>query len=86
MDADLDSGDLVSLPILGRRTVQQHQQVLAILLAFALVVLGAVTFLTLNVSGSVAQQLSATGQALMQSQRLAKTVFTGLRRWCAGFP
>jgi twitching motility protein PilJ len=86
MDADLDSGDLVSLPILGRRTVQQHQQVLAILLAFALVVLGAVTFFTLNVSGSVAQQLSATGQALMQSQRLAKTVSQAFVGGVQAFP
>jgi twitching motility protein PilJ len=85
MDADLDSGDLVSLPLLGRRTVQQHQQVLAILLAFALVVLAAVTFFTLNVSGAVAQ-LSATGQSLMQSQRLAKTVSQAFVGGVQAFP
>ena len=86
MDADLDSGDLVTLPLLGRRTVQQHQQVLAILLAFALVVLAAVTFFTLNVSGAVAQQLSATGQSLMQSQRLAKTVSQAFVGGVQAFP
>ena len=86
MAADLDAGDLVALPLLGRRTVQQHQQVLAILLAFALVVLGAVTFFTLNVSGSVAQQLSATGQSLMQSQRLAKTVSQAFVGGVQAFP
>ncbi|MFM2276507.1 MAG: hypothetical protein RL211_2379 [Pseudomonadota bacterium] len=86
MDADLDSGDLVTLPILGRRTVKQHEQMLATLLAFALVVLGAVIFFTLNVSGTVAQQLSATGQALMQSQRLAKTVSQAFVGGVQAFP
>ncbi|MEY4882304.1 MAG: hypothetical protein RIS34_158 [Pseudomonadota bacterium] len=86
MAADLDADDLVSLPVLGRRTVQQHQQVLAILLAFSLVVLGAITFFTLSVSGSVAQQLSATGQSLMQSQRLAKTVSQAFVGGVQAFP
>ncbi len=84
--ADGDSGDLVTLPLLGRRTVQQHQQVLAILLALALLVLGVVTFIALNQTAAAARQLSATGASLMESQRIAKTVSQAFVGGVQAFP
>ena len=68
------STNLIALPLLGPRTVAAHQKILFILLALALLLLAAVALNALNRSGQVAQQLSATGQSLMQSQRLAKSV------------
>ena len=79
-------GDLLSLPLLGSRTIDQHQKILASLLVIALVVLGAVTFLALNQADKVAQQVAATGQSLMQSQRLAKSVSQALVGSAQAFP
>ena len=79
-------GDLLSLPLLGRRTIDQHQKILAALVVLALIVLGVVTFLALNQADKVAQQVSATGQSLMQSQRLAKSVSQALVGSAQAFP
>ena len=80
------AADLVSLPLLGKRTVPQHQKTLFILLGLALLTLAAVTLYVLNQSDKVAQQLSATGQSLMQSQRLAKSVSQALVGGQQAFP
>jgi twitching motility protein PilJ len=69
-----DSGDLIEIPLLGRRTLGAHQRQLALALAMALVALASVAYMGLSAADRVAQQVSATGQALMQSQRLAKSV------------
>ncbi|HQS30755.1 methyl-accepting chemotaxis protein [Polaromonas sp.] len=79
-------GDLLSLPLLGRRTIGQHQKILASLLVLALIVLAAVTFFALNQAERVAQEVSATGQSLMQSQRLAKSVSQALVGSAQAFP
>ena len=81
-----EAGDLVSIPGLGSRTVVQQQRVLFILLGAALLVLAGVTVYALNQSDKVAQQLGATGQALMQSQRLAKSVSQAVVGSAAAFP
>jgi twitching motility protein PilJ len=78
MDADDDVQALVSVPLLGRRTAVQHQRTLAVMLAMGLVVLGGVTFMALGSADKVSQQVASTGQALMQSQRLAKSVSQAL--------
>ncbi len=70
--------DLVVLPVLGRRSAAQHQRTLAVMLAVGLVALGGVTVATLGQADKVAQQVGASGQALMQSQRLAKSVSQAL--------
>lgn len=75
---EAQSTDLVSLPLLGRRTVGAHQRVLGAILTVALLVLAGAASIALNRSDAAAQQLKATGQALMQSQRLAKTVSQAL--------
>ena len=75
---DVESGDFVTLPVLGQRTVGQHQRVLIVALGVALLVLAGVTTYALNQANNVAQQLSAAGQSLMQSQRLAKSTSQAL--------
>jgi len=81
-----DTGDLVSIPGLGSRTVVQQQRTLFFLGGASLLVLGAVTVYALNQSDKVAQQLGATGQALMQSQRLAKSVSQAVVGSAQAFP
>jgi twitching motility protein PilJ len=68
----------VSIPLLGTRTVGQHQRILYAVGATALAVLLVTTVYVLSRTNKVAQQLGATGQALMQSQRLAKSVTQAL--------
>ncbi len=85
-DAAVISGDLITIPLLGKRTVVAHQRILAALLALALIILAVVTFFALTQADKVTQQLSATGQALMQSQRLAKSVSQAIVGTPQAFP
>jgi len=71
-------GDSLVLPLLGRQSVAQHQRRLSMVLGVALLVLVVATVFGLSTSEKGAQQLSAAGQALMQSQRLAKSVSQAL--------
>ena len=80
------TGELLVLPLLGARTTVQHQRILAVFLGIALVVLTAVTFYALSQADKVAQQVAATGQSLMQSQRLAKSVSQALVGSAQAFP
>ena len=86
LDDTPDNVELLSLPLLGRRPMGQHQRVLVILMAFSVIVLGSVTFFALNQADRVAQQVAATGQSLMQSQRLAKSVSQALVGSAQAFP
>ncbi|MEZ5645747.1 MAG: methyl-accepting chemotaxis protein [Burkholderiaceae bacterium] len=69
---------MVNLPLLGTQPPEKHQRTLAIMLAGALVVLGAATVYVLNQAEKTSLQVAASGQALMQSQRLAKSVSQAL--------
>jgi twitching motility protein PilJ len=69
---------LISVPLLGRRSVATHQRALFTFLVVSLLVLGAVAFFAVNQAERVAQQVAGTGQSLMQSQRLAKSVTQAL--------
>jgi len=80
------AGDLISIPVLGSRTVVEHQRTLSIMLGVSLLLLAGVTFFALNQADKVAQQLGATGQGLMQSQRLAKSVSQALVGSVQAFP
>ena len=82
----VENPDLLKLPLLGRRTIGQHQRILVTALALAVAVLGTVTFLALSQADKVAQQVAATGQSLMQSQRLAKSVSQALVGSAQAFP
>lgn len=78
--------ELISVPLLGRRTIVTHQRVLFTLLALSLVVLGSVAIFAVNQADKVAQQVAGTGQSLMQSQRLAKSVSQALVGSAQAFP
>ena len=66
--------ELVSLPILGTATTAKHQRTLFTLLGGSVLVLVVLSAWMLREASNSNQQLAATGQALMQSQRLAKSV------------
>ena len=68
----------VKLPLLGSAPAAVQQRRLLIMLAVGLVVLALITGWVLQQSKRSAQQLAITGQSLMQSQRLAKSVSQAL--------
>ncbi|ODS69402.1 MAG: chemotaxis protein [Acidovorax sp. SCN 68-22] len=78
--------DQISLPLLGRATAAAHQRRLLILLALGVIVLALIAGWVLRQSERAAQQLAATGQSLMQSQRLAKSVSQALVGSPQAFP
>lgn len=71
-------GGVITLTLLGTKPAEQHQRTLAMMLAGALVLLGAATVFVLNQAEKTSLQVAASGQALMQSQRLAKSVSQAL--------
>ena len=85
-DASMVNTELLSLPVLGERPLGEHQKILIVALGLAVAALAAVTFFALNSADRVAQQLAATGQALMQSQRLAKSASQALVGSPQAFP
>ncbi|MDB5943134.1 MAG: pilJ [Ramlibacter sp.] len=82
----LDRAELVTLPILGRRTAAAHQRILFVLLAISVAVLGTVAALAVTKADRAAQQVAGTGQSLMESQRLAKSVSQALVGSAQAFP
>ncbi len=90
-DADLGSDQLPpeptsALPLIGHLPLERQQRVL-----FGAVVVGALglvvsAFLAVNAADRRATQAAATGQALMQSQRLAKSVSQALVGGQQAFP
>ncbi len=84
--APVENPDLLKLPILGSRTIAQHQRTLLILLGLSVLVLAVVAYRALTQADTVAQQVGATGQSLMQSQRLAKSVSQALVGSPQAFP
>ncbi len=86
MELTGQTNEQVALPLLGERSAVQQRKILAILLFLALVVLAALAFIALRKSDRVAQQVAATGQSLMQSQRLAKSVSQALIGAVSAFP
>ena len=85
-DEPLPETGLLKLPLLGRRTLSQHQRILVLLMASSATVLAVVTVWALNQTDRVGQQVAATGQSLMQSQRLAKSVSQALVGSAQAFP
>lgn len=86
-DADHDSRlSLIYVPVLGMRTFGQHQRILYVLLGLALVLMAGLTFKALSSTNQVANQIAATGQSLMQSQRLAKSVSQAVLGVSQAFP
>jgi len=83
---EVDEAELISVPILGRKTAATHQRTLFALLSFALIGLGGVAFFAVNQADRIAQQVAGTGNSLMQSQRLAKSVSQALIGSPQAFP
>ncbi|RYF36602.1 MAG: methyl-accepting chemotaxis protein, partial [Comamonadaceae bacterium] len=83
---EADQAELLTVPFLGRRTTVAHQRILFMLLSLALVVLAAVAIFAITQADKVAQQVAGTGQSLMQSQRLAKSVSQALIGSPQAFP
>jgi twitching motility protein PilJ len=81
-----DNVNLLQLPILGNRTAAQHQRTLLMLLGLSVMVLALVAYRALTQADAVAQEVTATGQSLMQSQRLAKSVSQALVGSGQAFP
>ena len=73
-DAAADDVDYVTLPVLGRRPAVLVRNAGIILVILSLVSFVVLVALTLNKSNKISAQVAATGEALMQSQRLAKSV------------
>ncbi len=74
------------LPLIGQRPVAQQQRILFAMLGIGLVGLVLTTVLSLLSANRGAVQVSASGQALMQSQRLAKSVSQALIGSASAFP
>jgi len=70
--------ELLKLPILGSKTIAQHQRTLLMLLGLAVLILAVVAYRVLIQTDTVTRQITATGESLMQSQRLAKSVSQAL--------
>jgi twitching motility protein PilJ len=74
------------LPLIGNRPVAEQQRLLFFMVALGLVGLIAITMWSLVVANRGAAQVGASGQALMQSQRLAKSVSQALIGVPSAFP
>ncbi|MEY2893779.1 MAG: hypothetical protein RJA98_3687 [Pseudomonadota bacterium] len=81
-DAPLPGG----LPLIGDRPLPQQQRLLATMVGAGLLGLVGMTFVTLNSASQGSLQVAASGQALMQSQRLAKAVSQALVGAPSAFP
>jgi len=80
---DVDAVPIVSearsgLPVIGQWRLDRQQRVLGGALAVGVLGLMLAAFLSVNAADRRAAQTGATGQALMQSQRLAKSVSQAL--------
>ena len=66
--------DYIVLPILGRRPVVLMRNAGIVIVIASILLFIVLAALTLNKSNKTSAQVAATGEALMQSQRLAKSV------------
>jgi len=74
------------IPLIGQRPVAEQQRTLILMALLGLVGLVIMTFLSLLSANRGSAQVAASGQALMQSQRLAKSVSQALVGSPAAFP
>ncbi len=75
-----------ALPLIGNRPAAQQQRILLAILGIGLFGLIVLTVLSFVSAGRGSAQVAASGQALMQSQRLAKSVSQALTGNAAAFP
>ncbi len=84
--AEVADDGLVMLPVLGARPLGQQQRILGSGLALGLAALLVIVLVARYQTDEVAQQMAATGDSLMQSQRLAKSVSQALVGSAPAFP
>ncbi|HTP74529.1 MAG TPA: methyl-accepting chemotaxis protein [Burkholderiaceae bacterium] len=77
---------VVALPLIGNKTAPEQQRILFGIVLLGLIGLVLGMFLALNAASRGAAQVSAVGQALMQSQRLAKSVTQAFVGSAQAFP
>jgi len=75
-----------ALPLIGHRSIGDQQRILVVLVGLGLLGLIALTIVSIASAGRGATQVAASGQALMQSQRLAKSVSQALVGSAQAFP
>ena len=78
--------ELLEVPVLGARPLGQHQRILGAGVAVSLAALLLIVLFARHQTDEVAQQMAATGDSLMQSQRLAKSVSQALVGSAQAFP
>ncbi|MEO5882807.1 MAG: methyl-accepting chemotaxis protein [Caldimonas sp.] len=84
---DTGAGPLAaSLPVIGQRPVAEQQRILLSLLAIGLIGLVGLALYSFFAARGGSTQIAATGQAMMQSQRLAKSVSQAIVGSSASFP
>ncbi len=75
-----------ALPLIGGRPAAEQQRILLAALVVGLIGLIVLTIASFVSSGRGAAQVAASGQALMQSQRLAKSVSQAMTGTASAFP
>ena len=75
-----------AMPLIGKRPVAEQQRILTGLVGFGLLGLIVLTIVSIVSAGRGSAQVAASGQALMQSQRLAKSVSQALVGSPQAFP
>ena len=86
IDAMASAAPGTGLPVIGQRPVAEQQRILVFMVGLGLVGLILMTVLSLVSANRGAVQVGASGQALMQSQRLAKSVSQALIGSAQAFP
>ena len=76
----------VALPLIGQRPLAEQRRILIAILAVGLLALIFLTVASLLAASRGSAQVKASGQALMQSQRLAKSVSQALLGNASAFP
>ena len=86
-DVEEGSGDeaIRRLPLIGHLPLQRQQRLLVLLLVVAVVLVAVSLAATLRITSSSARLLNTSGDALMQSQRVAKSVSAALLGSKEGF-
>ena len=74
------------LPLIGGRPLVEQQRILSLVVASGVLALVLGTYLAVSAAGRSAAQVSTAGQALMQSQRLAKSVSLATIGSASAFP
>ncbi len=85
-ESDVPAVEGTGLPLIGKQPVGTQQRILLSLVGLGLVGLIGMTAYSLTSASKGAAQVAASGQALMQSQRLAKSVSQALIGSAEAFP